>query len=783
MASRRPGAGAGPQGPAATRAPPRQAAGASHHTAIDALLKGFRAAPESKTGRSGPKRVTGVVHLKAAGYGFITPIGSGTGDLFLPVEEARGVSDGDLILVEVVAGRGGRTAAKLVSVIERRRTHALGRYEVRGRGAVVVPRDPALPQLAVIPTGIAKDGDEVRVRLPTHPDDPGIVEAVEGIAGDPRLESLSVAYAKGFSDEFPGSVLADADSFSALVTAEQRRGRRDLTALPLVTIDGEDARDFDDAIYVEKTDRGTRLLVAIADVASYVRQGSALDAEALRRCTSVYFPDRVLPMLPERLSNGLCSLMPLVDRLCLVADMVIDGQGHTRSTELYPAVMNSAARCTYTQVADSLDGKRVPLPGKVTALFPAMAALAKTLGRMREVRGAIDFNLTEQKIVLGEDGKVADVVPRERNAAHRLIESCMLAANEAVAQHFLAKDRPAIFRVHDRPDEDKLENFLKLARTHGLQVPVGALPRPQLLNSFLAQIEGKPEARALNSLMLRSMMQAVYAEENIGHFGLGAEGYLHFTSPIRRYPDLMVHRLLWLEWQGRAPAESEELAAVARRCSERERAAMQAEREIDSYYGALWAADHVGERFAGTVDGTTENGLFVEIDAHMVSGMVSADSLGMGAELDKEAHRWHLGRTGASIGIGDLVEVEILSANIARRQIDLALASAPGQALYKMQPGQLPRERVRRDDRPAGKARAAHAPIGALAARPSHAEDQRPQGPGKRLLDKGVARSGKGQQHTGGTGHGGSKLGGKTRSKGGGKSGAKSGGRGGSRRR
>jgi ribonuclease R len=431
------------------------------------------------------------------------------------------------------------------------------------------------------------------------------------------------------------------------------------------------------------------LVVAIADVATYVPSGSALDVDALRRCTSVYFPDRVLPMLPERLSNGLCSLMPNVERLCLVADLIIDGAGQTRKTEIYPAVMRSAARCTYTQVASSLGGEAVALPARVTERFPAMRELAQTLHKMREGRGAIDFNLTELKIMLGSDGRLADVVPRERNEAHRLIESFMLAANEAVASHFLRLSRPSIFRVHDQPNVEKLESFLELARAHGFQSPLGQTPRPQTLNAFLRKLDvgagekPKPEARALNALLLRSMMQAAYAEHNIGHYGLGATGYLHFTSPIRRYPDLMVHRLLWAEWQRQESPREEELSAVARRCSERERAAMSAEREIDSFYGALWASEHVGERFHGTIDGATALGLFVEIDGHLVSGLVSAQGLGAGAELEPKAHRFRLGRTGKTLGIGDSVEVDILSANVARRQIDLSLVGVPQAAMTR----------------------------------------------------------------------------------------------------
>ncbi len=667
--------------PRSARPPPAASRAEVGTPSTQQLLAGFLPKPAGRPERA--KRVVGVLHLKSQGYGFVSPIAKKGEDLFLPVEEARGLADGDLIEVEIVQRQGGRSASRLIGVLERRRKFAVGRYETRGRGAVVVPRDKDLPMFAVEPDPHVKEGSAVRVRIPERPEELGRVDAVVGDAQDPRLESLSVAYGKGFSDVFSPQALAEAAAYPDTVTDEQRSGRRDLRATPLVTIDGEDARDFDDAVYVEESHGGTRVLVAIADVASYVRPGTALDFEALQRCTSAYFPDRVLPMLPERLSNGLCSLMPEVDRLCLVADLLIDEAGQTVRTELYPAVMRSAARCTYTQVAESLAGKPVELPPRVTQRFPLMLRLAETLTKMRERRGAIDFNLTEQKIVLGPAGTIVDVVPRERNSAHRLIEAFMLAANEAVAHHFLNADRASIFRVHDEPDATKLESFLELARAHGFNARIGDSPRPQALNAFLRTLDAgpgektKPEARALNALLLRSMMQAAYAAKNIGHYGLGAEGYLHFTSPIRRYPDLMVHRLLWAEWKRAPAADADELGAVAMRCSERERAAMSAEREIDAYYGTLWAREHVGETFHGTVDGVTEMGLFVEIDGHLVSGLVSADSLGAGAELEPKAHRFKLGRTGGTLGIGDSVEVEILSANVSRRQIDLVIAGMP----------------------------------------------------------------------------------------------------------
>ena len=423
-----------------------------------------------------------------------------------------------------------------------------------------------------------------------------VVEAI-GRPGEPRVEVLRVSYARGFGDVFPEVVAAEAEKVPDHVRPEDRGGRRDVTSLPLVTIDGEDARDFDDAVYVERLAPGKgrgayRLVVAIADVAHYVRPGSALDAEAARRGTSVYFPAQVLPMLPERLSNGICSLNPEVDRLCMVAELTLDAHGDAAGAEVYQGVMRSAARCTYTEVARVLAGERVPGRERFRPMFELMAELQEKLTAMRRGRGAIDFDLPEARIVLDPEGRITGIEKRPRNRAHRIVEEFMLAANEAVARWFGARDLPTIYRVHGVPDEEKLDAFLKLAAQHGFTVPE-APPAPRELNALLERFHGHAQQRALNQLLLRAMMQAVYTPENIGHYGLAAEHYLHFTSPIRRYPDLMVHRLLKEEWTARQGREvrrtpAEALQEVAALSSERERAAMEAEREIAAYYAALY---------------------------------------------------------------------------------------------------------------------------------------------------------------------------------------------------
>jgi ribonuclease R len=610
--------------------------------------------------------------------------------VFLPPGEAARALDGDLVRVEVVPARGGRTAGRLLEVVERRRRLLIGTYHARGRQSYVLPADAELSDQVPVPeTGLAKDGEVVKVAL-----DPGIgrlagevVEAI-GRPGEPRVEVLRVAYAKGFGDLFPEEVRAEADRTPDRVLPEDRPGRRDLTGLPLVTVDGEDARDFDDAIHVERVVGGKggaayRLVVAIADVANYVRPGAPLDAEAARRGTSVYFPSQVLPMLPERLSNGICSLNPDVDRLCMVADLTLDARGQTVSADVYEAVMRSAARCTYDEVARVLGGEQVADRERFRPAFELMAELQERLTAMRRRRGALDFDLPESKIVLDAAGKVATIEKRPRNRAHRIVEEFMLAANEAVARWFGARELPTIYRVHGLPDEEKLQAFLQLAAQHGFQIPETPAD-PRELNALLGRFQGHAQQRALNQLLLRAMMQAVYTPENIGHYGLAAEHYLHFTSPIRRYPDLVVHRLLKEEWaarQGRPGARTPPpaLDQIATLSSERERAAMEAEREIAGYYAALYMSDHVGEAFDGVVSAVAEFGFFVELRPVFVEGLVRADDLQGAFALDPVRHALVDQGSGRAYRVGDEVRVRVANASPVRRQVTLELMAGAAE--------------------------------------------------------------------------------------------------------
>ena|GEM_PF-32382 len=669
-------------------------------------------------GHRGPRRaafgevldtVEGILHVHRDGFGFVHPVGGEGENIFLPPAEAQRALDNDRVVVEV-AGRPGRYEGRLVRVVDRRRELAVGVYTTQGRHALVLPTDTSLPGPIRVPqTQMAQEGDLVKVRLGVGANllEPGRglfgeVAGSLGKPGTPSSEVIGIAYSQGFSDEFPPEVMDEADRYAVTVSEQEASGeeRKDLRSMQLVTIDGEDARDFDDAVYVEDVAGGWRLVVAIADVTHYVRERSALDAEALRRATSVYLPDRVLPMLPERLSNGICSLRPDEDRLCMVADMTFDAQGQRRSSTLYPAVMRSAARCTYNEVQDVLDGKDVPHRNAFKPHFEKMMSLARALMKMRKERGAIDFDIPEHKVVLGKDGLPERMDKRERKDSHRLIEECMLAANEAVARFFQDEGLPTVYRFHGEPDPEKLAAFGALAQAYGFKLTIDDGVSSKELDAFISQLTGHPEQRALNQLLLRSMMQAVYTPSKVGHYGLAAEHYLHFTSPIRRYPDLLVHRLLKAHWarQGRKPSlamldrEEEKLEDMAMQCSDRERAAMQVEREVVSFYATLMMKDRVGEEFAATVAAITDFGFFVELDAEHVEGLVKAETLGPGSKLDKLTHSL-VYPNGRRVRVGQKLRVRLLSANPTARKIDFDALQFAGEAPLTRHEGAAPARR------------------------------------------------------------------------------------------
>jgi ribonuclease R len=634
-------------------------------------------------GRAGKQVIVGTFHRHREGFGFVERYDGKGEDVFLPPQEAGQILDGDLVRVAVVPSPNGdkRGMGKVLEIVERRRQFALGVYSDRGPRPIIMPTDPALGSVInVKPLAGIRDGDIVRVKL-TKAGSPGeapegTVQAKAGNAGDPKLEVLKAAYAQGFADEFPQSTLNEALRVARPVEPKDFEGRRDVRDIALVTIDGEDARDFDDAVFVERKGSDYRLVVAIADVSHYVEEGGAIDDEALRRTTSVYFPNAVLPMLPEALSNEMCSLKPDVERLCMVADMTFGPGGEAKGAEFYAGVMKSRARCTYTEVAAVLDGQSVPTRDFLKPQLDLSWELASKLNGLRGLRGSIDFDIPESRAVLDAQDHPTSIAKRERNNAHRLVEECMLAANEAVARFFSGRELPTMYRVHAPPDELKLEAVIKFAQANGFELDKANLT-PQGLNDLLQKVAGKPIQRAINSLLLRSMMQAIYAAENIGHYGLGAEDYLHFTSPIRRYPDLVVHRLLRHQWAHpkRKPSDEEvlKLQAVAARCSERERAAMKAEREVDNFFACLFMKDKVGQRFAGVVANVTDFGIFVELSDVHVEGLLKNEELGSDVEFDAETLTVTIGNSGRVFTLGDKLEVELRSVNMERKQMDLSL--------------------------------------------------------------------------------------------------------------
>lgn len=607
----------------------------------------------------------------------------------VPASLLHGALPGDRVRAALLPPRGGRRpAADVREILQRGPGQIVGIFHRAGRGGWVEPREPELfPYYLAIATqgdaGDAEEGDLVVAELSAPPLGgarvTGRILDVLGDPDDPRAEVAAIAYHHGLRLEFPEDVAREVARIAPEVQPEELRGRTDLRSEPFVTIDGEDARDFDDAVLVRRENRGALLRVAIADVSHYVHEGSALDREAAERGTSVYFPDRVLPMLPHELSSGICSLHPEVDRLVLCVDLHIDARGEVQESRFYEGVIRSHARLTYSEVWQAIEAGR---PVRGAGDLRPMVDLCEVLNRRRRERGSIDFDIPEARVILDEHGEVQDVLRRERNLAHRLIEEFMIAANEAVARHFELAEHPTVFRVHDRPDPEKIRAFCELAGALGLHLRPEDADEPRKLAQFVQAMGERPGARALHALLLRSMKQATYDVENIGHFGLATEEYLHFTSPIRRYPDLLVHRLLRRLLRGRGPqrdeakkALSDRLSDLAVQSSARERAALEAEREVLAFYRSRLMARHIGEIFEGNVVGVVPFGIFVELAAPFVDGLVHVQSLGDDFfQFNEEAQRLTGASTGRSFTLGDAVRVRVVDASVPRRQVTFELA-------------------------------------------------------------------------------------------------------------
>jgi len=632
----------------------------------------------------------GVIIANAEGYGFLRP-DEGGDDLYLSPAEMRKVLHGDRVLASVVGvDRRGRRQGSIVEVLERRSPRLVGRVVEENGVVLVTPDDRRLHQDVMIAPGKdrgARSGQIVVVEITDQPTaHRGPMGRVLAVLGERLTPSLVVEMAIASHDlpqEWPAAALRDAAEVEPDVQPSEIAGRVDLRGLPLVTIDGEDARDFDDAVYAEPSGDGFRLLVAIADVSHYVRAGTALDTEAYNRATSIYFPGFVVPMLPETLSNGICSLNPRVERLCMVCDMQIGRDGEVARSKFYPAVMRSHARLTYTRVWQAIGEKDKDACEELADVLPQLKQLHqlyKVLAKARQRRGAIDFESTEVEFRLAPSGEVVQLGAYVRNDAHKLIEECMIAANVEAAKFLQKKRIPAPYRVHAPPPASKYEDLLQFLKEFHLQMPPVDQVTPGDFSALLKKVRKRPDASLIESVLLRSQSLAVYQPEHPGHFGLALSSYTHFTSPIRRYPDLLVHRAIRHALGGGKPADyaysASDMTAMCVHCSQNERRADEAERDVDERYKCAWMEKHVGSEFDGIVSGVTSFGLFVELVESKISGLVHITQLPNDYyHFDAVRHLLSGERRGLKFRLGDAVRVQVLRASLEDRKIDFRLVT------------------------------------------------------------------------------------------------------------
>lgn len=633
--------------------------------------------------------VSGRVIGHPDGYGFLVPEEGGD-DLFLSARQMRAVLHGDRAIARVIGvDRRGRKEGAIVEVLERSNKRIVGRFHLEHGISVVIPSNNRISQDIVIPAehrGGALDGQIVVVDIieqPTrHAQPVGRLVEVLGDHMAPGMEIDIAIRAFELPNTWPEDVEREAKLVPAEPTEESKKGREDLRSTPLVTIDGEDARDFDDAVFCEPHGKGWRLLVAIADVSAYVRPDTALDREASQRGNSVYFPGRVIPMLPEQLSNGLCSLNPSVDRLCMVCELFISAHGVVTGYRFFDAVMRSHARLTYTEVAAIVVDRAPALRETHRAVTPHLDnlhALYHALRRQREKRGAIDFDTTETRIVFGEQRKIKRIEPVVRNDAHKVIEECMIAANVAAADFLLEHRMPALYRIHGGPSTDKLADLRELLGELGLTLGGGHKPEPKHYAELIAVLDGRPDAHFVQTVLLRSLSQAVYSPDNTGHFGLAYDAYAHFTSPIRRYPDLLVHRairhLLLRKKADTFAFTHADMLSFGEHCSMTERRADEATRDAVDWLKCEYMMDKVGSVCDGIITSVTSFGLFVELDQVYVEGLVHVTALDNDYyHFDPIKHRMTGERTGRTYRLGDKVRVKVVRVDLDEKKIDFALA-------------------------------------------------------------------------------------------------------------
>ena len=667
--------------------------------------------------------VEGKVTMHKDGYGFLAVEGGGP-DVFLPPRQVRGLMHGDRARVRVTeTDAKGRREGALMEVIERGTTQVVGRLHAsQGAGSpvfTVIPSNPRQPEI-VIPAadrGDARHGQMVVAELTQPPGERSLpVGKVVEVLGEhmaPGMEIQAAIRAHKLPFEWPAGVEAEAAAYGPVVTAEQAAGRVDLRDLGLMTIDGADARDFDDAVYAETVHGirggGWKLWVAIADVSAYVRPGTALDAEAQNRGTSVYFPENVIPMLPEALSNGLCSLNPQVDRLCMVCEMRVEKDGEIGKSKFYPAVMRSRARLIYDDVAEILENPKGPQAQQRAELVKPLQTLKNVFDALfaaREKRGAIDFEGTETKIVFGTERKIEKIVPVKRNVAHRLIEECMIAANVESAKLVEKHGMPSLYRVHAEPDGDKVALLREFLAGRGLSLAGGSTPKAGDYAATLVKLKGREDAGLVQSVMLRSLMQARYHPQNTGHFGLALSHYAHFTSPIRRYPDLLLHRAIKHVLAKAKPKTFDyteaQMEALGAHCSMAERRADDATRDVATWLKCEFMRHRVGEEFTGVITSVASFGLFIELEGLYIEGMVHISNLGDDYyEFDARHQRLVGSRSKKVYALGERLQVRVTRVSLDERKIDLEVASGRGGASAGAgrgapQRGQAPRQEQER---------------------------------------------------------------------------------------
>ena len=631
--------------------------------------------------------IAGVVIGHPDGFGFLKPDDKtklNGEDLFLSPKEMSQVMHGDRAMVRMSGlDRRGRPEGKIVEVLERRTQRLVGRV-IRSSGVTIVAaEDKRINQDILIPYHLdmdAKAGQVVMVELTeqpsSHAQPMGKVVEILGNYADSGME-IEIALRKhNLPYEFSVEAIKLAESYPKLVQAGDYKGRIDCREMPLITIDGETARDFDDAVYAEPQGKGWRLVVAIADVSFYVKPKDALDKCAFERGNSVYFPRRVIPMLPEALSNGLCSLNPDVERLCMICDMQVDGAGVVKQYKFYPSVMRSKARMTYTQVYEILQNPQDELAQEYAWLMPHLQHLNsvyKLMLTQREKRGAIEFESSETIMIFNDQGKIERIEPSTRNEAHKLIEECMLAANVCAADFLKEHEHPALYRIHEGPTPEKLEALRTFMAEFGFGVGGGDSPHAKDYGKLISRIKDRPDAQLLQTVLLRSMQQAVYSPDNVGHFGLAYEAYAHFTSPIRRYPDLLIHRAIKAVLHG-DKYKAGDWSELGIHCSMTERRADDATRDVTNWLKCFYMQDKIGEVFEGTVAGVTSFGLFVALDGVYVEGLLHMTELGNDYfQYDKARHEISGERTGVRYRLGDRMTIKVVRVDLETARIDFSL--------------------------------------------------------------------------------------------------------------